>query len=240
MLAGLVAEAVGVAPRRLNYVAFSGGGESLSAIVGGQVSVGVNGLAEFAPHLEAGTLRALGISSASRLPGLDVPTLLEQGVNVEFENWRSIVAPPGISRSDRRRLEGLVERMTRTAEWQEALARYRWLDRYLAGPALDRFVATRRAREPGSVCSRKTAILSLIADALSELERSARPLIDAQDRDRPRGPERSRRRPRRGREGPARAGSAPSAARESEVRLRDRALTWRSHFTTISVKETRQ
>ncbi|HEX5110177.1 MAG TPA: tripartite tricarboxylate transporter substrate-binding protein [Vicinamibacterales bacterium] len=149
MLAGLVAEAVGVAPRRLNYVAFSGGGESLSAIVGGQVSVGVNGLAEFAPHLEAGTLRALGISSASRLPGLDVPTLLEQGVNVEFENWRSIVAPPGISRSDRRRLEGLVERMTRTAEWQEALARYRWLDRYLAGPALDRFVATEEARVTG-------------------------------------------------------------------------------------------
>jgi len=146
MLAGLVAEAVGIAPRRINYVAFSGGGESLSAIVGGQVSVGVNGLAEFAPHMEAGTLRALAISSASRLPGLDVPTLREQGVNVEFENWRSIVAPPGISSGDRRRLERLVERMTKTAEWQEALARYRWLDRHLSGAALDRFVAAEDAR----------------------------------------------------------------------------------------------
>ena len=146
MLAGLVAEAVGVAPRRINYVAFSGGGESLSAIVGGQVTVGVNGLAEFAPHMAAGTLRALAISSADRLPGLDVPTLREQGVNVEFENWRSIVAPPGISGDDRQRLERLVERMTKTAEWQEALARYRWLDRYLAGPALDRFAAAEEAR----------------------------------------------------------------------------------------------
>jgi putative tricarboxylic transport membrane protein len=146
MLAGLVAEAVGVAPRRINYVAFSGGGESLSAIVGGQVTVGVNGLAEFAPHMEAGTLRALAISSASRLPGLDVPTLREQGVNVEFENWRSIVAPPGISSSDRVRLEGLVDRMTKTAEWREALERYRWLDRYLSGEALDRFVTAEEAR----------------------------------------------------------------------------------------------
>ena len=43
ILAGLIADAVGVAPRRVNYIAFSGGGESLSAIIGGQVSVGING-----------------------------------------------------------------------------------------------------------------------------------------------------------------------------------------------------
>ena len=95
ILAGLVADAVGVDPRRINYIAFAGGGESLSAILGGQVSVGINGLAEFAPQLEAGTLRALAISSADRLPGLDVPTLREQGVAVDFENWRSVVAPTG-------------------------------------------------------------------------------------------------------------------------------------------------
>ena len=88
---------MGVEPRRVNYIAFSGGGESMSAILGGTVSVGINGFAEFAPQLEAGTLRALAISSAERLPGVDIPTLREQGVDVEFENWRSLVAPPGIS-----------------------------------------------------------------------------------------------------------------------------------------------
>jgi putative tricarboxylic transport membrane protein len=51
ILAGLIAAAVGVAPRRINYIAFSGGGEALSAILGGQVSVGINGLAEFAPQI---------------------------------------------------------------------------------------------------------------------------------------------------------------------------------------------
>ncbi len=97
ILAGLVADAVGVDPKRVNYIAFSGGGESMSAILGGTVSVGINGFAEFAPQLEAGTLRALAISSDERLPGVDIPTLREQGVNVEFENWRSLVAPPGIT-----------------------------------------------------------------------------------------------------------------------------------------------
>jgi putative tricarboxylic transport membrane protein len=146
ILAGLVADAVGVAPSRINYIAFSGGGESISAILGGQVSVGINGLAEFAPQLEAGTLRALAISSAERLTGIDVPTLREQGIDVEFENWRSLVAPPGISPSDRSRLEQLVKDMVQSAQWRESLDRYRWLDRYLAGEPFARFVDAEETR----------------------------------------------------------------------------------------------
>jgi putative tricarboxylic transport membrane protein len=146
ILAGLVAEAIGVAPRRVNYIAFSGGGESMSAILGGQVSVGINGLAEFAPQIEAGTVRVLGISSAERLPELDAPTLREQGVDVELENWRSVVAPPGISPADRRRLESAIEAMVRSAPWRDALARYRWNDRYLGGDSFERFVESEEAR----------------------------------------------------------------------------------------------
>ena len=146
MLAGLVAEAVGVSPRRVNYIAFSGGGESLAAIVGGQVSVGINGLAELEAQIQAGTVRALAISSASRLPGLDVPTLREQGVPVEFENWRSVVAPPGLSQDQRERLQQLVERVVRSPSWASLLARYRWIDRYQSGSDFERFVATEETR----------------------------------------------------------------------------------------------
>jgi putative tricarboxylic transport membrane protein len=146
ILAGLIASAVGVSPARINYVAFSGGGESLSAILGGQVSLGINGLAELEPQIQAGTVRALAISSATRLPGLDVPTLREQGVDVEFENWRSVVAPPGIGAAQRQRLESLTAAMVATPEWKAALERYRWLDRYLAGDAFASFVASEESR----------------------------------------------------------------------------------------------
>jgi putative tricarboxylic transport membrane protein len=146
ILAGLIAQAVGVDPRRVNYIAFSGGGESLSAILGGQVSVGVNGLAEFAPQIEAGTVRVLAISSAERLPGVNAPTLREQGVDVELENWRSVVAPPGIDAEQRRRLETAVAAMVRSAEWREMLERYRWRDRYSAGEDFVRFSAAEETR----------------------------------------------------------------------------------------------
>ncbi|MGE3886765.1 MAG: tripartite tricarboxylate transporter substrate-binding protein [Vicinamibacterales bacterium] len=149
ILAGLFADAVGVSPSRVNYIAFSGGGESLSAILGGQVTVGVNGLAELAPHIEAGSVRPLAISSAGRLPGLDVPTFLEQGVDVQIENWRSVVAPPGVSAVERERLEQIMDAMVRSPQWQDALARYRWNDRYLAGTAFARFSAAEEARVEG-------------------------------------------------------------------------------------------
>jgi putative tricarboxylic transport membrane protein len=146
ILAGLIAESAGISPARVNYIAFSGGGESLSAIVGGQVTAGINGLAELAAQIEAGSVRALAISSGERLPGLAVPTLREQGVDVEFENWRSVMAPPGLDREERERLEATIETMVQSAPWRAALERYRWIDRYLAGDAFARYVDAEEAR----------------------------------------------------------------------------------------------
>jgi putative tricarboxylic transport membrane protein len=146
ILAGLIAAAIGVEPRRVNYIGFSGGGEALSAVLGGQVSVGINGLAEFAAQIDAGALRVLAVSSGERLPGVEAPTLRERGVDVEFENWRSVVAPPGITDAERERLTAVVDAMVKSAEWRELLARFRWLDRYLAGDEFTAFAASEERR----------------------------------------------------------------------------------------------
>jgi len=197
ILVGLVAEAVGVSPTRVNYIAFSGGGEALTAIVGGQVTAGINGLAELSPQIEAGTLRPLAISSSERLPGVDIPTLKEQGIDVEFENWRSLLAPPGISRADRARLEAAIDAMVKSAPWREALERYRWIDRYLVGEPFARYVQTeeRRVRdilrEFGTADAEERTLLSegpypivvlaglLIFSCLAVVHVRANPTIDA-------------------------------------------------------------
>ncbi|MCA1586138.1 MAG: tripartite tricarboxylate transporter TctB family protein [Acidobacteria bacterium] len=146
ILAGLMADAVGVAPTRVNYVAFSGGGDMLAALLGKNLAVGVNGFQEMQPQIAAGALRALAISSATRVPGIDVPTLREQGVGVELINWRSVVAPPGISAAERGRLTSAMEAMVQSPEWHALLERYHWIDLFLAGPELERFIAAEDAR----------------------------------------------------------------------------------------------
>jgi putative tricarboxylic transport membrane protein len=146
ILAGLVADAVGVSPRRVNYVAFAGGGESMAAILGGQVTAGISGLGEFAPQIATGALRVLAISSDVRRPDVPAPTLREQGVDVVLENWRSLVGPPDMSVEDRDRLQRAVAAMVTSTAWHEALRRYGWSDRYLAGAAFARFLADEDAR----------------------------------------------------------------------------------------------
>ena len=103
IMAGLIAKAIGVDPTKINYIAFSGGGEALAAILGNQVTVGVSGYGEFESQVEAGTLRLLAVSGEERIPGVDAPTLTEAGVDVALENWRMVAAAPGITPSRKRR-----------------------------------------------------------------------------------------------------------------------------------------
>jgi putative tricarboxylic transport membrane protein len=130
ILAGLIAKSAGVEATKVNYIAHGGGGEALSSILGGHVTVGVSGWQEFAPQVAAGKLRAIGIAAPERVPGIDVPTLKEQGVDVELVNWRAVFAPPGIKDKDLATLSAMVEKMVKSAGWQEVLKERSWLDLY--------------------------------------------------------------------------------------------------------------
>jgi putative tricarboxylic transport membrane protein len=146
ILAGLIAEAARVDPRRVNYIAFSGGGEAVAAVLGSNVTAGVSGYSEFAPHVESGRLRVLAISARSRVPGIDAPTLQEQGLSVELVNWRAVVGPPGMSDDDKARLTDVVARAARSARWQRILADRGWADAYLDGDAFARYLTSERLR----------------------------------------------------------------------------------------------
>ena len=149
ILAGMVAQAVGVQPSKVNYVPFKGGGDTVSAIIGGHVSAGIAGLGEFAQHIQSGKMRALAISSDKRLPGVNIPTLKEQGVDVELANWRGIVAAPGITQAQREELIKAVEKGVKSKEWQETLKKNEWSDYYLAGDAFTAYIDSEMKRLNG-------------------------------------------------------------------------------------------
>ncbi len=140
LLTGLVAEKVGIDPSKTNYIAYSGGGEALTSMLSGTTVAGMSGYNEVADQIEAGNLRALAISSKERLPGVDVPTFLEQGVDAEMANWRGLAAAPGVSEEDRGELLEIVEEYRQTEHWQDALERNSWTDSYMTGDEFEAFL----------------------------------------------------------------------------------------------------
>lgn len=133
--AGLIAKAVGVDPTKINYIAFSGGGEALAAILGNQVTVGISGYGEFAEQVKAGTLRVIGISSDEKLAGIDAPTFKESGVDVSIQNWRMVSAAPGITPEQKAAIIADIEKMNASPTWQKTLADKGWANTFLAGDA---------------------------------------------------------------------------------------------------------
>jgi putative tricarboxylic transport membrane protein len=146
MLTGLLAAAAGVDVARMNYVPHSGGGETIASLVGNQVPAGVNGLAEFTSLIAGGRLRALAISSEKRLPGINIPTFVEQGINLTLANWRAVMAAPNITPQQRADLTSVVDRMRQSPAWKALLAKNNWIDMYQAGPAFEAFLKEEDAR----------------------------------------------------------------------------------------------
>jgi len=141
-----LAQAIGVEPVRMNYVAFSGGGDVAAELLSNRLAVGISGYGELGPHITAGRLRALAISSAVRVEGTDIPTLREQGVPVTLVNWRGVFAPPGLSDEQRDRLQALVDAMVKTSVWSTALRRHGWTNLYLPGDDFVHFLIEEETR----------------------------------------------------------------------------------------------
>ena len=138
--ASMLAGKVGVDPKKVNYVAFRGGGEATAAILGGNVTVGGSGYSEFAEYIKAGKMRAIGVTSEKRLPGINVPTMKEMGYDVVLGNWRGVYGAPGITPEQRAALTDIIVKATKSKSWTEALDKNGWTPALLTGKAFDDFV----------------------------------------------------------------------------------------------------
>ena len=138
--AAMIAKAVGVDPAKINYVAFRGGGEAIAAILGGNVTIGGSGYSEFAEYIAAGKMRAVGVTSATRLKGVNVATLKEQGINVEIGNWRGVYGAPGISAEQRKALIDALAKTFKHKAWQDAMEKNGWTPAWMAGDEFSNFV----------------------------------------------------------------------------------------------------
>jgi tripartite-type tricarboxylate transporter receptor subunit TctC len=97
------------------HVPYKGGAPAISDLLGGQVEASFQNVNAVIQHIRAGKLKALGVTSAKRIPVLpDVPTLGEAGVNgVEVYSWQAVVGPKGLPPDVRNKLHaGIVSALS--------------------------------------------------------------------------------------------------------------------------------
>jgi len=141
-----LAETVGIDPKKVNFVSYDGGGDLLPAILGGKIAFGASGFGEFLDQVEAGEVRVLAISGPNRVEAVDAPTLKESGIDLEFTNWRGVVAPPGISDADKAALVTVLTTMHGSPEWQEVLTTNGWTDAFVTGDAFGSYLQDQTKR----------------------------------------------------------------------------------------------
>lgn len=144
----VLARAVGIDPRSVRYVPFDGGGEATTALLGNFVQVFSGDASEIRGLAESGSVRILAVLSLHRIgpPFENVPTAIEQGVDVQWVAWRGFYAPPGISEDVFDRWSLIVTTVASSPEWAK-LRQERGLDVfYLSGPQFERYVKSEVVR----------------------------------------------------------------------------------------------
>jgi putative tricarboxylic transport membrane protein len=135
-----LAATVGVKATDLNYIPYSGGGSLTPDVIGGRVAVGIAGTSEFASYVAAGKMRTLAITSPKPLKVIKGKTLVQQGVNLTFGNWRGILAPSDLSAADYLNTLKIIDILHSSDSWKSTLVAKSWIDEYRVGDAFSTWI----------------------------------------------------------------------------------------------------
>ncbi|MBM3605320.1 MAG: tripartite tricarboxylate transporter substrate binding protein, partial [Alphaproteobacteria bacterium] len=119
----LLGKAAGVEDvRQMKYVAFSGGGEAVTALLSNSVQALSGDLSEIRGFVESGDVRILAVLSPERLSAFpDIPTAIEQGYDVEGPNWRGFYIPKNAPEEARQFWDNSIRAMTQNEDFQQML-----------------------------------------------------------------------------------------------------------------------
>jgi putative tricarboxylic transport membrane protein len=133
--AGLLMKAIGGNVKDLKPVAYKGSSEAVTNLLGGHIDLVTTAAGNAAGHVAAGRLRVVGVAAPRRLGGAlaDVPTWKEQGVDLVYGGFRSIVGPKGLSAEQVAFWEGALRKASETPKWQEDLKKNYWSNDFTVG-----------------------------------------------------------------------------------------------------------
>lgn len=129
----LLVDAAGGDPQKINFVAYEGGGEQITALLNGDIDAAMAGVSEFRGQLVSGDLRGLAVLKDERLdaPLDDMPTAPEEGYDVTLENWRGLYGPPDMPEEAVTYWENTLQEMVQTETWRKAAEKNQWDTTYM-------------------------------------------------------------------------------------------------------------
>lgn len=105
------------------YVPYKGGAQAMTDLIGGQVDVTFNGMVATYPHVKAGKIKLIALSSARRHPEMpNVPTVNEMLPGFLTGSWQGLLAPAGTPKAVVDKLHAEVQRIIALPEVRERLA----------------------------------------------------------------------------------------------------------------------
>jgi len=125
------------------HVPYKGGGPAMAALLAGETNLGAQSPGVSNPHIKSGKIRVLGSWAGARTASLpDVPTMKEQGYDVEFYIWAGVFAPAGLAPEVRERLTAAVRQAVQDPEFVKALANVNTPVNYKEGKDFEAFLDT--------------------------------------------------------------------------------------------------
>lgn len=142
----LLAKESGADSGKINYIPQAGGTETITAIVNGTLAAGISGISEFQQFADMGRVKILGITSAERMEGLDIPTFKEQGFDIELANWRGVLGSPNMPEDNYREWISRFEQLNDSDEWKETMETQGWEPFFLTGEEFGEFIQAETER----------------------------------------------------------------------------------------------
>ena len=109
---------------KITHIPYKGAGPAAIDVVAGQIPIYFMNALQATPHIKAGRVRPLAVTSGKRFPGLaNVPTMAEAGVpGYDYTNWYAMLAPAGTPRSSVAKVQAEVARILNLPELRERLS----------------------------------------------------------------------------------------------------------------------
>ena len=141
LIGALAFQEAGADPNKVIYVPYDAGGKALAGLLSGETQIISTGLGELMGARDQ--VRIVGITAPSRVSDApDVPTLKEQGYDVQFVNWRGFFGPPGMSNKDKKAIAKMLGDVQKTPEWEAVRKRNAWVNIYNPDKKFVKFLKT--------------------------------------------------------------------------------------------------